>query len=252
MKLPFFILIGLWAYSALGQDIIVKKNGDEIKSKVLEVTISEVKFKNVDNPDGPIYTLSKSDIFMIKYENGLKEMMNANETNQSSPSNNTQSSGFQEINTYSAPIPIATISRIENAGGKYFQNGLRLSDSKVYRLLRESPYEQVKNSSLEAVKLDKTATPLIVIAIPFMSAGFVIGALSTLVISSIDNSSNSALRNSNKAQIEEVRSIYGTIQGIGFTMAGLGTASLIAGITLKSSASKKLQIAVNMYNSSIK
>jgi hypothetical protein len=56
------------------QDIITLKNGDEIKAKVQEVGLSDVKYKKFDNLTGPTYTLLKTEIFMIKYENGEKDI----------------------------------------------------------------------------------------------------------------------------------------------------------------------------------
>jgi hypothetical protein len=58
------------------QDIITLKSGDEIKAKVQEIGTDNVKYKKYDNQSGPIYTLTKSDIFMIKYENGDKDVFN--------------------------------------------------------------------------------------------------------------------------------------------------------------------------------
>jgi hypothetical protein len=65
------------AAAALSQDIIVLKNGDEIKAKVQEVGISDVKYKKFENTAGPAYTLLKTEIFMIKYENGAKDVFDA-------------------------------------------------------------------------------------------------------------------------------------------------------------------------------
>jgi hypothetical protein len=71
--LAFFLFTGtVWGINA--QDIITQKNGDEIKAKVIEVGINDVKYKKFSNESGPTYTLSKSDIFMIKYENGEKDI----------------------------------------------------------------------------------------------------------------------------------------------------------------------------------
>ena len=56
------------------QDIITKTNGDEIRAKVTEVDVNEVKYKKFENPSGPTYTIAKSDVFMIKYENGDKDV----------------------------------------------------------------------------------------------------------------------------------------------------------------------------------
>lgn len=59
---------------AVSQDVIIFKNGNEKKVKVLEVSPTEVKYKSFDYLEGPLYTDQKSQIFMIKYENGLKDV----------------------------------------------------------------------------------------------------------------------------------------------------------------------------------
>jgi hypothetical protein len=56
------------------QDVITMKNGDEIKVKVLEVNPLDVKYKKNDYLTGPTYSTLKSDIFMIKYQNGAKDV----------------------------------------------------------------------------------------------------------------------------------------------------------------------------------
>jgi hypothetical protein len=60
--------------SVQGQDIIVKKNGDEIKSKVEQVLDTEIKYRKAENPSGPVYSVKKSEVFMIKYENGTRDV----------------------------------------------------------------------------------------------------------------------------------------------------------------------------------
>ena len=58
------------------QDLIIKKSSDEIKAKIIEVGTSEIKYKNFDNSTGPTYSILKADVFMIKYENGTKDVFN--------------------------------------------------------------------------------------------------------------------------------------------------------------------------------
>ncbi len=58
------------------QDLITKKNGEDIKAKVTEITTGEVKYKRFDNLDGPIYSIGKSDVLLIKYKNGTNLVMN--------------------------------------------------------------------------------------------------------------------------------------------------------------------------------
>jgi len=56
------------------QDVILKTNGDEIQVKVQEVGDNEVKYKKFGNESGPTYTMLKSEIFMITYKGGAKDV----------------------------------------------------------------------------------------------------------------------------------------------------------------------------------
>ena len=76
-----FIVIALVTVYALcgngilyAQDVITLKTGEELKTKVIEITSTEIKYKKYDNQQGPIYTIEKAKIFMIKYENGSKDV----------------------------------------------------------------------------------------------------------------------------------------------------------------------------------
>lgn len=62
--------------SVFSQDIIFLKTGEEIKSIVNEIDLNVIRFKKVENLKGPVYTLEKSKIFMIKYDNGTKDVFN--------------------------------------------------------------------------------------------------------------------------------------------------------------------------------
>jgi len=64
------------------QDLITKKTSEDIQSKVLEVTSTEIKYKKFDNLDGPIFTLLKSEVAMIRYENGTKDIFNEETNNE--------------------------------------------------------------------------------------------------------------------------------------------------------------------------
>ncbi len=60
-------------FTASAQDVIVKKDGSTILSKVIEIGTTEVKYKKWNNQNGPNYTIAKSDVQAINYENGEKE-----------------------------------------------------------------------------------------------------------------------------------------------------------------------------------
>lgn len=64
-----FVLCNVYA-----QDVIVKKDGSTILSKVLEVNTTDIKYKKFSNLDGPSYSIVKSEIMSINYENGEKDV----------------------------------------------------------------------------------------------------------------------------------------------------------------------------------
>ena len=55
------------------QDTLSTRYGENILVKVIEVGTTEVKYKKLDNLNGPVFSMLKSDLLMIKYENGTKE-----------------------------------------------------------------------------------------------------------------------------------------------------------------------------------
>lgn len=61
----------------VAQDIIIKKNNDEIKSKIIEITDENIKYKEFDFQDGPTRNIKVSEVFMILYENGKREKFTA-------------------------------------------------------------------------------------------------------------------------------------------------------------------------------
>ena len=65
-----FILIG---YLSSAQDIIYKIDGNEIKAKILEIDQLNIKYRNFDQQQGPIRNIIKSEVFMIKYQDGSIE-----------------------------------------------------------------------------------------------------------------------------------------------------------------------------------
>jgi len=56
------------------QDIIVKHNGEEIKSMVLEITPDLIKYIDYNRTDKPSRVINISEVYMIKYRNGTSEM----------------------------------------------------------------------------------------------------------------------------------------------------------------------------------
>lgn len=70
--LTVFFLLAV-ANAVCAQDKIYRKNGQIIKAKILEIGVEEVKYKPLENPDGPLYVLPQDKIWKIVFENGKVE-----------------------------------------------------------------------------------------------------------------------------------------------------------------------------------
>ncbi len=112
-KLLHALLVGvclLVVQTISAQDVITLKSGEDINVKVLEVGSNDVKYKKSDNPDGPSYTLLKSEVFMIKYQNGSKDVFNSTPAPTPAPAT-------------SAPAPTTTDTKKEvETGIKNYQS----------------------------------------------------------------------------------------------------------------------------------
>jgi hypothetical protein len=60
------------------QDLVILKNGDEIRAKVLEITSTEIRYRKLDNPDGPTLAVPEAEVSMIKYQDGRKILFRNN------------------------------------------------------------------------------------------------------------------------------------------------------------------------------
>lgn len=86
MKKSYYLIMALViSCNLFSQDIITKKNGDEIEAIVSEVGINDIKYKKYGVENSPTYTILKSEVFMIKYNSGHKDVFNEvnSETNSS-------------------------------------------------------------------------------------------------------------------------------------------------------------------------
>lgn len=72
-RLTLFVLLLFAALPLFAQDMIVRRDGTIVTSKVMEISSSEIKYKKFTNPDGPLYTLKVSEVLSINFENGEVE-----------------------------------------------------------------------------------------------------------------------------------------------------------------------------------
>lgn len=86
----FFLLLAV--IDVYGQDVIVLKDGSTILSKILEVGTKEIRYKKYSNQDGPLYSISKTDVLSINYQNGEKDLF-------TQPSESTASNAVENTPT---------------------------------------------------------------------------------------------------------------------------------------------------------
>lgn len=60
--------------NAFAQDIIFLNDGKKVDAKILEANNESIKCKNLQNPDGPTYTIARTLIKEINFENGAVEV----------------------------------------------------------------------------------------------------------------------------------------------------------------------------------
>lgn len=73
-------LFVILSFSSWAQDAIVKRDGSKIDAKVVEITSTMIKYRNFDQPDGPIRNIAKNDVEEIIYSDGSWEKFEKQET----------------------------------------------------------------------------------------------------------------------------------------------------------------------------
>ena len=221
-KLLYFLATALLSISSIyAQDIITTRVGDEIQAKIIEVGANEIKYKKWTNQEGPTYTLNKTEIFMINYQNGEKEVFS--QTNNQSTQINPQKTGVLDFDSKSR--------------SKLSLNGQRLSEYEAIDILGRHYYEdwvsgytkRIVGKSLlwTGVGLDflgttimvyyeeypETYTPFLVVGVASIITGWILWANGNRDMRYVINSFND--RHGNNRSV--IMSFNSTQNGVGLT-----------------------------------
>ena len=74
-RILFLAAFMLLSTTVSAQDIIVKKNGEEIRAKVEEVGEQSIRYRKFTNLTGPVYSIARGEVFVIRYESGAKDII---------------------------------------------------------------------------------------------------------------------------------------------------------------------------------
>ncbi len=72
------LLILLCSSVAYSQDVIYTTGGNKLQAKVTEINSTDIKYKDFNNLEGPTYVITKKDVVLIQYSNGVAEVINNN------------------------------------------------------------------------------------------------------------------------------------------------------------------------------
>ena len=112
------------------QDTIMLHNNTVIIARVSEIGSTEIKYKKFENTDGPLYTITKDEVRMIKYENGSTDVFTVHEKIPQRPSGKPQGTLGKEPGTaaiyVTLSVPMGSFSDASE-GGALLGWGLGLS-----------------------------------------------------------------------------------------------------------------------------
>lgn len=77
---PFILtlVISCLAVLSYGQDVIIKLPGEKVPAKVEEIFLREILYSHPDSLQGPSLRLAKTEVFMIRFANGTREVFQEN------------------------------------------------------------------------------------------------------------------------------------------------------------------------------
>lgn len=138
------------------QDKIYKADSSIIEAKVSEITDTEIKYTKFSNPNGPKYTIQKSSVLQIVFENGEKEFYTNTQT---------QTNFYNQNETIQIKDSLAFI---ENLWGVKFENFIedgggvkivRIEQNSIFK--KQSPFKKLiitnVKSGLEPIRIKNTS-----------------------------------------------------------------------------------------------
>jgi hypothetical protein len=217
-KIKVSLLLLLVPLFIQAQDFILKRNGDELYGFIKSITPSEIHYTDTVKTDS-LYKLNKKDVFMVRYQNGVKEIFDEKQVVKQ------YIAVPQSTPTQKGKLPLT--GSIEDRGSNdYFINGKRYSYRVAEKLMLGIGNEDIP----ELLKIYKTKKYL-GNSIVYPSIGF--GVIGLIVgVAGLETGSYS------------LYAISGALLSSFATMQ-------VGNIILKVDSKRKLAMAISMYNNSL-
>lgn len=147
-KLLLLLMAMSWASLSYSQDYLIKKDGTDIKAKVLEIGDDSIKYRKWDNLEGPVYVINAAEILMIRYENGTNEVIykesNSANTSRKGVERSSKSSKESKIMLSDEYFWTSDISILESEKELRYNDLKKFYDKKYYSDLKNPRYSPAR------------------------------------------------------------------------------------------------------------
>ena len=128
-KLLVLLVVTCATVSMFATDIIVTRDAQRIEAKIMEVSSSEIKYKEANNLEGPMFVLSTSEINTIIYSNGTVKVFD-HATTPGYNQQNANSNGYSVNNANLLPIT--------KSSGFYYLGEQRMTEDQYIDYIRSN------------------------------------------------------------------------------------------------------------------
>ena len=149
------------------QDVIITRDAKRIEAKIIEVSSSEIKYKEFSNQDGPTFVLNTAEINTIIYKNGSVKVFD--EPRQNAPAYNN---GAAQSNEY-ASVAKFSGSPITKSDETYYMGDQRLTEEQYVQFVQKN-CTQAYEAFTKGKKLRKTGFQLLSSGLPIFAVGTIL------------------------------------------------------------------------------
>ena len=129
-KILTLMVVMLTALNLFAQDIIITSDAKRIEAKILEVSSSEIKYKEFNNLEGPTFILTNDELNTVIYQNGTIKTFDHSAKPAPQPVNNA---GY---NNYSSTPMAAGLPITKEDDDIYVMGDLRMSEDDYLKFVK--------------------------------------------------------------------------------------------------------------------
>lgn len=85
--------------TAYAREVMTMTNGEELEVEIVTMGTDDITYRKASNPNGPTYTISRSKVFFITFDNGAKEIITPQQQSVASVGNENNSGKTTLANT---------------------------------------------------------------------------------------------------------------------------------------------------------